>query len=92
MISRSDVGYLIASILFVGISRLETQESTLRPAPCRDQNGNNLSVQELKVPLPLKVATGRGRLPLKLQVKSDKRFIGQTATALEEYKQEWEDC
>ena len=38
------------------------------------------------------LATGRGRLPLKLQVKSDKRFIGQTATALEEYKQEWKDC
>ena len=38
------------------------------------------------------LATGRGRLPLKLQVKSDKRFIRQIATALEEYKQEWKDC
>ena len=59
---------------------------------CSQSQTKNLSVQGLKVPLPLKVATGRGRLPLKLQVKSDKRFIGQTATALEEYKQEWEDC
>jgi len=46
----------------------------------------------LKVPLPLKVATGSGRVPLKLQVNNVKRFIGQTATALEEYKQEWKDC
>jgi len=59
---------------------------------CLQSQTKNFSMQELKVPLPLKVATGRGRLPLKLQVKSDKRFIGQIATALEEYKQEWKDC
>ncbi len=59
---------------------------------CLQSQTKNLSVQDLKVPLPLKVATGSGRVPRKLQVKNDKRFIGQTATALEEYKQERKDC
>ena len=54
---------------------------------CVRSQTKNLSVQDSKAPLPSKVATGSGRVPLELQVKNDKRFIGQSATALEEYKQ-----